>query len=513
MKKILFLFSSVLLFNSIFAQSKSDIIRYLTPINGISAQSIGMGYSNSLIATDNSALFLNPASLGMIKKTSLVVNLNTNQGSVVSDWGGTTNTQDFSNLKINEFSVSYPYPVLKGSFVLSFGYGQTENWDQVVKGGGFNPTSSFAESFSGFDPLEKIPEARKDVVISNKRANDFLYDWGYKSNLFQFEPYPGSADSLRQRSIVFGNVQQEYKSISEGGLNTWSVAVASEIVEGMFAGAVAHFINGDLSNRFSYTETDKNGYYKTHPETGFKDSYANFDGVFSSLLFEEKIDEKITGFSLKLGIAWKLTGEFLGGVSYTLPASMTVDSRHFQDLSMLAVSKTGTDYKVYGTDEPYDYSTSYDLKGGAVFEGNFAYNGFPLAIETGFSTQDWTNTRLVSSDESIDTDYFNDFFRFNVKRTWDLKVGIQYAVPIIQSFVKAGLYSQDSPYSDGGKRVNRLSAGYQFVSESGYSLDFGYIYNSASDSYVWYSPIYKPRVTYKEDQSYSSFAVGLAIKF
>ncbi|MCK6600466.1 MAG: hypothetical protein L6Q77_01455 [Bacteroidetes bacterium] len=517
MKRILFLSTSLLSVFSVQAQTEPDMIRYLTPVRGIGAQSMAMGYSNSLIATDNSALFLNPASLAMVKKTTLSVSLNTNQGSVASDWLGNKNEQDFSNTKINQFSVSYPYPVSKGSFVLAFGYGQTENWDQTVKGGGYNTSSSFVEGIYGFNPSDRVSRSGLENFVASKRAADLMFDWAIKSNLFQYRQVDGHPDLLRERSIVFGNVQQDYTSVSEGGMNTWSFAASSEVAEGLFAGISVHFFNGDYYNKYSYSEKDVNRYYLSVQDSGFNyinSKNENTHANFSALNFVDKLEEKITGYSVKFGLSGKLTDELSGGFSYSLPTSLTVDTKNFVDMYMQAVDSSGVPLiDVFATDEPIDYASSYNLEGASVIEANIAYAGFPFSCEAGLVTEDWTNSRITSPDDSENYDDLNDFFRFNTKRTWDFKLGVQYAVPVIQSFVRAGIYSQDSPYKEGGTRVNRLSAGYQFVSESGYTFDLGYSYNSSSETYLGYAPANKPKVTYKEDQSYSSFAVGLAIKF
>lgn len=514
MNRVKFIILFSIFSGTVNAQTEPDMIRYLNPIKGIGAQSLGMGYSNSLISTDNSSLFLNPAAVGMINKTTINVNLNYNGGTVKSNWLNTLTDQDFSNTKINQLSAIYPYDVAKGSFVLAFGYGQYDNFDQTVKGGGFNETSSFVEGLYGYDPRDRINKSDMKTYIANRRETDLLYDFGFDAFLLD-TVYTGSNPNIgRVRSIVSGNVQQDYKSISEGGMNTWSFALSAEIIEGVYAGASVHFINGDYYNQYYYTETGVGDYYKNMPDSGIYDPYDKVKRYFGSFYMKDVLEEKITGYSAKFGLVGKFLDVFRGGVSYSLPTSLSVDTKNFVDLeSQLINFESSVDVARWGTSKPLNSSGSYELTGASNIEANFAYMGFPFSSEVGFSTQDWPNTRIESSDKTENYDDLNDFFRFNTKRTWDVKAGVQYAVPDIQSFIRVGIYSQDSPYKQNGERVNRYSLGYEFVSASGFSINVGYQIVNSSETYKAYNPIYKPKVNYTEDQTYSSFSSSFVFKF
>ncbi|MBN8706709.1 MAG: hypothetical protein J0L62_12605 [Bacteroidetes bacterium] len=513
MNRIYFYVIFSLISFSAMAQNESDLIRYLTPIKGIGAQSVGLGYSNTLISNDNSSLFLNPAAVGMIKKTTLNVNLNYDGGSVKSTWLNNSTDLDFSNTKINQFSMTYPYPVAQGSFVLAFGYGQTDNFDQIVKGGGFNPTSSFVEGIGGYDPNDSIPKSRMKNYVNDRIANDLFYEFGFEAYLLD-SVYTGSNPNLgRIRSTVFGNVQQSYKSISEGGMNTWSFAVSTEITKGIFAGVSAHFLNGDYYNQYYYTEKGDEEFYKSRSDSGIIDRNG-IKRVFSSFYMEEIVKETISGYSVKFGLITKFDDELSGGVSFTLPTSLTVDTKKTVDLESQFINVNSSVDKIrIGTQFPYDYSSKYELSGASNLEVNVAYSGFPFIAEVGLSTMDWSNTRIKSSDDSDPYDDINDFFRFDTKRTWDAKAGVQYAVPFLQSFVRAGIYSQDSPYKSGGDRINRYSLGYQFLSADGYSIDFGYQYVNSSESFTPYKPKYKPSVVNTEEKTLSLFSVAFSMKF
>lgn len=495
---------------SAFAQSETDMVRYLTPIKGSGAQAVGMAYSNTLLATDNSALFGNPAAIGFIKKTTVNVNLNYNGGAVKSTYLGSSTDQDFSNTKINQISMSYPYPVSQGSLVLAFGYGQIDNFDQTVKGGGYNATSSYLEGIDGYDPSLYI-KGSDFWDEMDRRGGEYFYQ-AYQNNFYN--PVRSVYDStlFRMRSLAFGNSQQDYISISEGGMNTWSFALSSEVAKGFFLGASIHILNGDYYNRYKFNETGNKEYYSSVPDSGYTKSTGE-RRVFGSFSLSDILEEKISGYSIKFGGIANATDEIKIGLSYSLPTSLTINAK---SNILISGEVINPDTKLPIPNlipDPSDLTYEYEISSASVFECNVAYAGFPFSTEVGIITQDWPNTRITNEENDPYFDQINDFFRFGTERTWDVKAGVQYAVPFLQSFVRAGLYSQDSPYKKGGDRVNRYSAGYQFVSVDGYSVDFGYQYVSSSETYSAYTPLYKPKVTYTEDQTYSIFSVAFLMKF
>lgn len=494
---------------SVFAQSETDMVRYLSPIKGSGAQAVGMAYSNTLLASDNSALFGNPAAIGFIKKTTLNVNLNYNGGAVKSTYLGAATDQDFSNTKINQVSVSYPYPVAQGSLVLGFGYSQYDNFDQTVKGGGYNRSSSYLEGINGYDPSIYI-RGTDFYAEMDRRGGEYFYQafsWNF------YNPVKSSTDPnmYRMRSLAFGEVQQDYSSISEGGMNTWSFAASSEVAKGFFLGASIHFINGDYYNRYKFIETGNKDYYLAHPDSGYSTT-TGLKRVFGSFNLNDILEEKITGYSIKLGGIINATDELKFGLSYSLPSTMKI---HSKSSVLIGGEIIDADTKVpftVGQKYPTEFASDYEISSSSVFEANAAYAGFPFSTEVGVVTQDWPNSRIKNDDNDPYYDDLNDFFRFGTKRTFDVKAGAQYAVPFLQSFLRAGLYSQDSPYKKGGDRVNRYSAGFQFVSGDGYSIDLGYQFITSSETYKAYSPLYKPKVTYTEDQSYSIVSVSFTMK-
>lgn len=502
---LIFLISS----NYVFGQSEADMIRYLSPVKGSGAQSVGMAYSNTLLATDNSALFGNPAAIGLIKKSIVSVNLNYNGGAVKSNYLGSSIDQDFSNTKINQFSISYPYPVSQGSLVLAFGYSQFDNFDQTVKGGGYNVASSYLEGINGYDPSIYIRGSDFYADMEN-RGGEYFYQ-AYMANFYN--PVQSSKDPnlYRMRSLAFGESQQDYSSISEGGMNSWSIAVSSEIAKGFLLGANIHFINGDYYNRFKFVETGNRNYYQSVPDSGYTTTTGK-RRIFGSFNLSDILEEKITGYSVKLGGIINATEEIKVGLAYSLPTTLNI---HTKSSVLISGEIIDADTKVpftTGLLYPTEFSGDYEITSSSVFEANVAFAGFPFSTEIGLITQDWPNTRIKNDENDSYYDEINDFFRFGTKRTYDVKAGFQYAVPFLQSFIRVGLYSQDSPYKKGGERVNRYSTGFQFVSVDGYSIDLGYQFVNSSETYKAYSPLYKPKVTYTEDQTYSTVSVAFTMK-
>lgn len=488
------------------AQTLDDAFRYLSPIRGAGFTSESMGFTNSLLADDVTGIYGNPASLGFAKKAQFTTGFKMNLGDINSTLHNENSTQEFTNSKLNQMLMVYPFPVEKGSFVFGFGFSQHADYNQNIKAKGKNLDSSYPEGISGY--LPGVSFSNNSVDLNNRKNNPYFFA-AFGSYLID-TINSGVAGSFRYRSPVFGHTEQSYKNISDGEMYSWSVALESEVAKDIFIGASLKLIRGNYYNSYSWQESVYDNFYQQRPDSGIAIGGKKF--VFNSLKFEERIEDNLNGYNIKIGSIVKINDFLRVGLSFGLPTYMSIESTYFFDLEGVYEEHNNSGFKeVKQAPQPIKDKFQYDLVGPSDVEISFGYLNFPLSIEGSVQTQDWTNTKFETVTAG-DLTLLNEDLKFKVRRTLNFSLGIQYAISEMQSIIRGGFQSQQSPYQSENSRKNLFSFGYEFITLYGYSIYANYLYNSQTNNYIAYRPLNKPIVAYSENVSYSTIQVGFGVK-
>lgn len=498
---------------------------YLDPIKGGGTNSAALGYSNTTYGTDFSGLYGNPASLGLLKRSEFSVGIDLQTVKNNSSFLNTNNDQSYSSTNLSNLSYVFPIGVSQGSFVLGFGFNTYVDFNELSKGTGYNPNSSYPQAISSYNPnarFNSLSEIEQDFNLKTDSnldniGYDLYFDYAFRAGLITVSKDISDTSLYRYRTTVFGNTQQEYKNVSEGNMRSYNISGSIEAAKDVFVGVSVNFISGYYKNNYTWKETGNKNYYRS-----LADSALIINGqksYFSALQMNETLDDEITGYNIKVGTLVKLNEKVKVGFSITLPTRLLITSKYSYDLvaNFVDFSNNSTISHAH-LNGKYSEEVNYELNGPTVFEVNIGYVNFPFQTEIGVITENWSNTSFESADGSIDFSKTNEELKFDYKRTYNFKAGFQYAFSELNSFLKAGfnLFENPTQNSEQSNYNFLYSIGIEYVPSIDYSFNVGYLLMQKNISYTAFKPVPetgKAAVTYTEEHFKGNLFVSVSFKF
>lgn len=174
---------------------------------GIGARAMGMGGTAISIVEDGTALYWNPAGLARIRATELMGTLSHKKMTTKTEFFGNSDDAEVSETSFNSFSLSYPFPTYRGSWVVAFGINRVMSFD-----------------------------------------DDYIYE-GF--------------NNLPADTLYLGGRREKESFWEDGGLTDWSFGTAIDISENTSIGGAFHYYNGSLASEWVYRaeNTDNNPAY------------------------------------------------------------------------------------------------------------------------------------------------------------------------------------------------------------------------------------------------------------
>ena len=138
-KILLFSFIAIFLFSyNSYSQGIPDVLRLGEPGLGIGARALGMGNSFIALSDDASAMFFNPAGLGLMNKIEVSGGLNYDRTENNTTFFNSITNEKDNSTKFNRFSIVIPYPTFKGSLVFGVAFHSVKNFNKSLSFDGFN---------------------------------------------------------------------------------------------------------------------------------------------------------------------------------------------------------------------------------------------------------------------------------------------------------------------------------------------------------------------------------------
>ena len=98
-----------------------------------------MGGACIAVVDDGSAMYLNPAGLGKIRRIEVLGTIQKQTYDVDATWFGTTTSRSLSSTRFRDFTLSFPFPTYRGSFVMAGSVFRTHMLDAYTVRSGTNP--------------------------------------------------------------------------------------------------------------------------------------------------------------------------------------------------------------------------------------------------------------------------------------------------------------------------------------------------------------------------------------
>jgi hypothetical protein len=456
MKSRIFVLFSMMLFVSLnaYAQYPEDALRLAETGYGMSARSIAMGNAMTGLSQGFDATFFNPAGLAQSRQSEVTMGLNFLGYSDNATYLGTNSSTSSTQTDLTSLGLVYPFPTVKGSFVISFGYNRGTDFNSALSFNGFNPRSSIIPSLYNSDTTLDIPY--------------MLYLEDYAGN-------PLITDSVQQAGI-------EQRS---GGINRWSASMGLDVAQDFSIGITLNLLSGSYSYTRTFTETDTRGIYNYNPL------------YFSSFVLKNIDNQDISGWNAKVGLLYRvrdMSGNTIArfGATVTFPSYYTITDNFSDKGWAYSTYYPSLSYAPYPGNNTYDVTTPIKL-------GIGASGGTPqLTLAADLEYADYS--QLQFSNSNLPADFIsslNSQIKSEFHGALTLRGGLEFAVmnpnySLLVPYLRlGGEYIQSAYVNDGSNQAQKfLSGGVGVKVQNSISFDVAYQYgwwNTSSLEYSYYT--------------------------
>jgi hypothetical protein len=422
------------------SQTDEDAFRLSQPGIIYDARSLSMGNAYSIIGNTYTATLMNPATLGLAKKTtfsgSINLNLYYNEVKFLDDSLDSHKTET----NFSQFGIVYPVPNDSGSnnLVFSIGYNKSNEFNRILQFEAFNSSSNTIIN---------------DLTNNNSEITESL-------QLSYLTVIDTASGLLGNTTVLNGNLNQKASVLDEGSINHWSFGFAYEFASNVFFGASANYAVGSyLSNR-EYFEIDTKDMYGTDIQTiPNNDSTAGFTEFY----LNDVVEWAYNGWDIRFGFLYKFY-DFIGiGGSVKIPTQYSIIEKHY--FNGTSTFSTGL---INELDIPV-IETKYGVTSPFEFTGAAAVNLWILTVTAEATYIDYTQMKFsgdmdITKQASLNKDIFERYTQIV-----NLRAGAEFRLPWTGLRARAGFIYNMSPLKDAPTEYDKkyLTAGLGISSGEG----------------------------------------------
>ena len=460
MKRFCFILSGVLFFSfsGLKAQNEIDALRYSQVFPVGTAKSLSMGGATGAVGGDFSSLSINPAGIGLYRSSEFSFSPSLYWNNTTSEFRGESYSDEAYNLNLG--NIGFVFNNNKGkesgwiSTSFGFGYNKLNNFNREVLMRGVNNTDSYLDNF---------------VFYANEypTLDPLFEELAWETNLLPFDTVANEYWNDIQ-DAGYGQVQQR-QITTRGSLGEYTFSYGANYNHKFYVGATLGI------NRLSFEQI------VTHEET----DPDNIIPVFHAFEFEEYLDTRGTGYSLKLGIIGRPVSFLRIGAAYHLPTFYYLSDLYENTMLSYFDGDSGFENEV-ASSGLNEYV--YRLRTPSKFLGSAAVTIGKMAMLTvDYEYVNYSNANLEASGNSFFEE--NNTVNTIYKSTSNIKFGGE--VKLDGFYLRGGYALYGSPYSLGEANVdaNRsvISGGIGLRSKF-FFIDAGYSVYSEEMNYYMYVP-------------------------
>lgn len=437
------------------AQNTDDAIRYSQTITGGTALSAGMGGAIGALGGDYSVASVNPAGLGLYRKSEFGGTIGFFNASGNTTYYGTSDDDRKFNFNIPNFHlvINSPNPnriKTKGwmSTTFAIGYNKQNNLGEYWRFRGDNPDNSIINSFladAGNVTPDKLNPFSSGLAYQTYLIDQSLDSNGYTSNL----------------GPINGGMNQSATIDSRGRIGETNISFAGNYSNRLYIG-------GSLAIRRLVYEREY-----SFNERNLSDSVPGFQ----SLQYRQFQEDRGTSFALRGGAIFRVSDYFRLGASALLPLDYSIRTTYSGSIDS-EVANTTHFYEAEG-----EYR--YKLRQPARFTGSATFVYEKLAIlSIDYELVDYSRIRLNDdADSFLDQ---NDRIRSELRNTGNLRAGLEFRFTDL--YVRGGFQSTGSPYvnENFGKPIQQYALGFGYRNEE-FFFDVAYTFSKRDQLYFPYS--------------------------
>jgi hypothetical protein len=364
----------VLLFSAtrLLAQNEADALRYSQTQPAGTARALGMGGAFSAVGADLSAATLNPAGIGLYRKSTFVFSPSYQTTSNESDYLDSTATTSLGKLTLGSWGFAFnqrknednPENTLH-SLTFAFGQNQVANYNRRIQANGYNTASSITDYFATL-AQGSAPSAlgvAEPVNLQQLAYNTYAIFPTANNNTAYFGAAQTGIDSTD------GRVRGVNQSLSqqEGGRNNeWYISMGGNFNERVYLGASIGISAIRYTRASEFVETDRR-----NTQQYYVDSLTNQFGYpletqFKSLTYNETLSATGSGINARIGAIFVPIDPLRIGISAQTPTILSMTETY-----SYAISQDLTEY-ANGVD-PTTGTVLYSQRPSDTISGNYSY--------------------------------------------------------------------------------------------------------------------------------------------
>ncbi|HRK28115.1 MAG TPA: hypothetical protein PK239_12615 [Chitinophagales bacterium] len=471
MKNIALIFVALLAGIALQAQTPEDALRYSQNQVVGTARAAGSGGAFGALGADFTSLSINPAGLGLFRKSEFTI--------TPSIYFANTETDYWGNMETDS----------RNSFNLS-------NVGFVFKGGGRRPDASWRAVNFGIG-LNRIANYNRNTILIGKNTKNSLLDYyaqqaqgtpgnqvrdnypfgaGLAYFSFLINPNPNATTPNSYIGVTNGFAIEQQEFITERRANDeFVMSLGANYMDKLFIGGTLGIPFVRYRAEKFYSEIDRDDIVQ-----GVAADLGSYD--FDRFELTENLQTRGTGINGKLGVIFRPADVLRLGAAVHTPTLMSINERFSSDLYTRFANY---DTLLFSPEGEYDYQLTTPWK----FVGSAAF----LLKQLGFLSIDyeWTDfSQMAFSFDNLPQDRrlaseINREISNRFQSTSTIRVGAEFALDIFR--VRAGYGFQSSPYK-GFSDFNRqtISAGVGFRDKLLFA-DVAYVYAFSKNNYYPYT--------------------------
>lgn len=476
------------------AQDAGDALRYsyISPTG--TARSMGFGSALGSIGGDFTSLSVNPAGIGVYRKSEIMFTPSIKFNNVTGDYLNNSYQESNSRFNFNNLGVVFTSAARGKNYdraawkAVSFGIGvnrladfnRNYSYGGLMQGSG-NNYSSFAEIFAEDANID--PQGTADNSAST------LGYLGYQSYLVDVDPDDGSFYSIPNWETGLNQL----KSVEgRGGINELVFSLGGNYKEKLMLGATVGVPFVNYSRDILFEERDASG---------------NTNNDFDNFQYRNNLQTSGVGVNIKLGAIFKPVDNFRLGVALHTPTWYALSDVETREVRA-NTEGFGGDVTVSNAEQQFSYRLNSPWKGILSATALIGKVGF---ITADYEYVDYSASRFgfsnqFRSDESVRNQSIKNLYQ----SASNIRVGGE--VRLDNFALRAGYGYYGNPYEDKDRGFTRndISAGIGFRGERMF-LDLGFthsMFDSKERPYLLSEPVVVPTATLENRLNNVALTVG-----
>ncbi len=457
MKKLSILLSIMLISAWSYSQNDDDVLRYSRYQIGGTARSIGLGGAIGSMGADFASLAVNPAGIGLYKKSEISISptfyysnlnsdINSNKDNGIKD---NFNLNSYGLVLVNDMQTSKGWK----AFQFAIGVNRLNNYNHNIKINNENRDNSLMNDYQ----LQAYGNHPEDL-------DPFSTDLAWYNYLLEDTIRTGDGILAYTSPLSNGGVQQVLKNTKWGSSNELELTFGSSFNDIFYIGGGIGFPFVRYFEQYEYSETD----------------VADTINSFHSFYLDKKLETYGNGVNFKLGFIIRPTGFLRIGVSYQSPTWLNLTDEY--NSKMTRYDDNGTKSSKSSPNGIFDYKITTPMK--VTASTTLTLASF-LMINADIDYLNYSNGRL-SAGKAYDFYDENALLRDKYKSAINIRAGAE--VRLRPMSLRVGLSRYGNPY------IDNINDGHYWVAGAGlgyrnrnFFFDIGASYSLRNEDYYMYN--------------------------